>query len=112
MTSKKRKYGDLSARVTNSDPSLLDDVFRAFTGQTPRPDATPAGTRTEEPADTRKVASAGNRNQSNADARLKVSSAVRNSSIADTRKNDVADTHTLPSAGVHTTKAADARDVY
>jgi DNA-binding Lrp family transcriptional regulator len=36
MTSKKRKYGDLSARpLPSEDPSLLDDVFAAFTG--PRP---------------------------------------------------------------------------
>jgi hypothetical protein len=33
MTSKKRKYGDLSARpLPNEDPSLIDDVFAAFTG--------------------------------------------------------------------------------
>jgi hypothetical protein len=36
MTSKKRKYGDLSARqLPTSDPSLLDDVFAAFTGKRP-----------------------------------------------------------------------------
>lgn len=36
MTSKKRKYGDLSARQPpTSDPSLLDDVFAAFTGKRP-----------------------------------------------------------------------------
>jgi hypothetical protein len=33
MTSKKRKYGDLSARpLPSEDPSLIDDVFAAFTG--------------------------------------------------------------------------------
>jgi hypothetical protein len=36
MTSKKRKYGDLSARLLPSeDPSLIDDVFAAFTGTRP-----------------------------------------------------------------------------
>src|SRR4051812_9585468 len=47
MTSKKRKYGDLSARALPSeDPSLIDDVFAAFTGTRPfnvpaaEPDAT------------------------------------------------------------------------
>ncbi|MFL6335297.1 MAG: replication protein [Pyrinomonadaceae bacterium] len=36
MTSKKRKYGDLSARALPSeDPSLIDDVFAAFTGTRP-----------------------------------------------------------------------------
>jgi DNA-binding Lrp family transcriptional regulator len=38
MTSKKRKYGDLSARpLPTNDPSLLDDVFAAFTGARPAP---------------------------------------------------------------------------
>jgi hypothetical protein len=36
MTSKKRKYGDLSARpLPTEDPSLIDDVFAAFTGTRP-----------------------------------------------------------------------------
>ena len=36
MTSKKRKYGDLSARpLPSEDPSLIDDVFAAFTGTRP-----------------------------------------------------------------------------
>jgi hypothetical protein len=36
MTSKKRKYGDLSARpLPSEDESLLDDVFAAFTGRPP-----------------------------------------------------------------------------
>jgi hypothetical protein len=40
MTSKKRKYGDLSARpLPTEDPSLIDDVFAAFTGA--RPMSTP-----------------------------------------------------------------------
>jgi DNA-binding Lrp family transcriptional regulator len=57
MTSKKRRYGDLSASPPPSeDPGLLDDVFAAFTGKrttdappptpalraAPVPDATPA----------------------------------------------------------------------
>ncbi|HEV2863621.1 MAG TPA: replication protein [Pyrinomonadaceae bacterium] len=38
MTSKKRKYGDLSARpLPTNDPSLLDDVFAAFMGARPAP---------------------------------------------------------------------------
>ena len=38
MTSKKRKYGDLSARpLPTNDPSLLDDVFAAFMGVRPSP---------------------------------------------------------------------------
>src|ERR1044071_9099605 len=42
MTSKKRKYGDLSARpLPSEDPSLIDDVFAAFTGA--RPSNVPAG---------------------------------------------------------------------
>src|ERR1700753_1459731 len=41
MTSKKRKYGDLSARpLPTEDPTLIDDVFAAFTGS--RPSAPPA----------------------------------------------------------------------
>jgi hypothetical protein len=41
MTSKKRKYGDLSARpLPSEDPSLIDDVFAAFTGT--RPSTAPA----------------------------------------------------------------------
>jgi hypothetical protein len=45
MTSKKRKYGDLSARpLPSEDPSLIDDVFAAFTGSrrpvSPAPDST------------------------------------------------------------------------
>jgi hypothetical protein len=41
MTSKKRKYGDLSARpLPTEDPSLIDDVFAAFTGT--RPSSQPA----------------------------------------------------------------------
>lgn len=40
MTSKKRKYGDLSARpLPSEDPTLIDDVFAAFTGTRP---STPA----------------------------------------------------------------------
>ena len=36
MTSKKRRYGDLSARpLPSEDPSLIDDVFAAFTGARP-----------------------------------------------------------------------------
>lgn len=36
MTSKKRKYGDLSARpLPSEDPTLIDDVFAAFTGARP-----------------------------------------------------------------------------
>jgi hypothetical protein len=36
MTSKKRKYGDLSARpLPSEDPTLIDDVFAAFTGTRP-----------------------------------------------------------------------------
>jgi DNA-binding Lrp family transcriptional regulator len=36
MTSKKRRYGDLSARpLPSEDPSLIDDVFAAFTGVRP-----------------------------------------------------------------------------
>lgn len=36
MTSKKRQYGDLSARpLPSEDPSLIDDVFAAFTGTRP-----------------------------------------------------------------------------
>jgi DNA-binding Lrp family transcriptional regulator len=36
MTSKKRKYGDLSARpLPSEDPTLIDDVFAAFTGMRP-----------------------------------------------------------------------------
>jgi hypothetical protein len=38
MTSKKRKYGDLSARpLPSEDPTLIDDVFAAFTGTRPSP---------------------------------------------------------------------------
>lgn len=41
MTSKKRKYGDLSARpLPSEDPTLIDDVFAAFTGTRPS-NATP-----------------------------------------------------------------------
>ncbi len=41
MTSKKRKYGDLSARPSPiEDPTLIDDVFAAFTGT--RPSSPPA----------------------------------------------------------------------
>ena len=41
MTSKKRKYGDLSARpLPTEDPTLIDDVFAAFTGT--RPTSVPA----------------------------------------------------------------------
>lgn len=41
MTSKKRKYGDLSARpLPSEDPTLIDDVFAAFTGT--RPTSAPA----------------------------------------------------------------------
>ena len=36
MTSRKRKYGDLSARpLPSEDPALIDDVFAAFTGTRP-----------------------------------------------------------------------------
>ena len=36
MTSKKRRYGDLSERpLPTEDPSLIDDVFAAFTGTRP-----------------------------------------------------------------------------
>jgi hypothetical protein len=36
MTTKKRKYGDLSKQpLPQSDPTLLEDVFRAFTGRAP-----------------------------------------------------------------------------
>jgi DNA-binding Lrp family transcriptional regulator len=42
MTSKKRKYGDLSARpLPSEDPTLIDDVFAAFTGTRPSNVATP-----------------------------------------------------------------------
>jgi len=35
-SNKKRKYGDLSARpIPVTDPSLLEDVFQAFTGRKP-----------------------------------------------------------------------------
>jgi hypothetical protein len=48
MTSKKRKYGDLSAKsLPSSDASLLDDVFQAFTGK--RPLAEPPATEAPEP---------------------------------------------------------------
>lgn len=45
MTSKKRRYGDLSASpLPSEDPGLLDDVFAAFTGWRPAdaPSETPA----------------------------------------------------------------------
>jgi hypothetical protein len=39
MTSKKRKYGDLSARpLPTEGEDLIDDVFAAFTGPRPRPE--------------------------------------------------------------------------
>ena len=39
-SNKKRKYGDLSARpIPVTDPSLLEDVFQAFTGRKPDPPA-------------------------------------------------------------------------
>src|SRR5215213_1807348 len=42
MTSKKRKYGDLSARpLPSEDPTLIDDVFAAFTGTRPSNVTTP-----------------------------------------------------------------------
>lgn len=42
MTSKKRKYGDLSARpLPSEDPTLIDDVFAAFTGTRPSSVTTP-----------------------------------------------------------------------
>jgi DNA-binding Lrp family transcriptional regulator len=42
MTSKKRKYGDLSARpLPSEDPTLIDDVFAAFTGTRPSNVMTP-----------------------------------------------------------------------
>jgi DNA-binding Lrp family transcriptional regulator len=47
MTLKKRKYGDLSARpLPSEDPSLIDDVFAAFTGTRP---SSPVSTETSEP---------------------------------------------------------------
>src|SRR5205085_8986913 len=47
MTSKKRKYGDLSARpLPTEDPTLIDDVFAAFTGT--RPSSAPAESPSQE----------------------------------------------------------------
>jgi hypothetical protein len=49
MTSKKRKYGDLSARpLPSEDPSLIDDVFAAFTGTRPSNVTTPDESADEE----------------------------------------------------------------
>ncbi len=43
MTSKRRKYGDLSARpIPTENGALLDDVFAAFTGKRPVNDEQPA----------------------------------------------------------------------
>src|SRR5256885_1785911 len=51
MTSKKRKYGDLSARsLPTEDPTLIDDVFAAFTGT--RPSIAPAESPSQEESST------------------------------------------------------------
>jgi hypothetical protein len=48
MTSKKRKYGDLSARPLPTDSSdLLDEVFAAFTGSRPAIEESPVTTPAE-----------------------------------------------------------------
>lgn len=46
MTSKRRKYGDLSKQpLPTTDPDLIKDVFRAFTGQSPFAEETDPGGR-------------------------------------------------------------------
>ena len=54
MTSKKRKYGDLSARpLPTEDPTLIDDVFAAFTGT--RPSSAPAESPSQEESSTQEA---------------------------------------------------------